>query len=48
VPDERTEADRYASEAAEIIQEVVAGLTQEHAAGYLAARPVAEALDLAR
>jgi class 3 adenylate cyclase/tetratricopeptide (TPR) repeat protein len=41
-------ADRHAQEAAEIIHAVANDLTPEHAAGYLAAAPVAEALELAR
>lgn len=41
-------ADRHAQEAAELIRAVANDLTPEHAAGYLAAAPVAEALELAR
>ncbi|MGH2680161.1 MAG: hypothetical protein ACRDG8_06690, partial [Actinomycetota bacterium] len=48
VPDERGDADRHAAEAAEIVHGIVQSLTPEHAQGYLAARQVAEALDLAR
>ena len=41
------DADRHAAEAAEIIREVVKDLSPEHAEGYLAARPVVDALELA-
>ena len=41
------DADRHAQEAAEIIRAVADSLSPEHAEGYLAARPVVEALDLA-
>ena len=41
------DADRHAAEAAEIVREVVKELRPEHADGYLAARPVVEALELA-
>ena len=40
------DADRHAEEAIEIIRAVVDGLSPEHAAGYLAAAPVVEALEL--
>ena len=41
------DADRHAAEAAEIVREVVKELRPEHADGYLAARPVGSALELA-
>jgi hypothetical protein len=45
VPDERASADDHHEQAVRIIHEVVGSLAPERAAGYLAARDVAEVLE---